>query len=78
MKTRREITNQVTDVNGNVIEYRYLDGGLLLEDQMILNMKHYLYQLTSGKSAPLETTGKDFKKLKDYWMRYYVSYNGNK
>ncbi len=78
MKTRREITNQATDINGNVIEYRYLDGGLLLEDQMTLYMKHYLYQLASGRTAPLETTGKDFRKLKNYWMRYYVNYNENK
>jgi hypothetical protein len=41
-------------------------------------MKHYLYQLASGRTAPLETTGKDFRKLKNYWMRYYVSYNENK
>lgn len=75
MITRKETTNSVTDVNGNVIEYRFLDGGLLPEDQMLLYMKHYLYQLATNKTAPMETTGPDFRKLKNYWMRLYVNYD---
>lgn len=78
MQTRKEITNPVTDVNGNTIEYRFLEGGLLPEDQMTLYMRHYLYQLASGRTVPLETTGPDFRKLKNYWMRLYVQYNESK
>ncbi len=74
MRTRKEATDKVIDANGKTIDYKFFEGGLLLEDEMLLYMRHYLYELTTGKSAPLETTGMDFRKLKNYWMRLYVSY----
>lgn len=74
MRIRKEVSKVAIDVNGKAIEYKFFDGGLLPEDQVILYMKHYLYQLTTGKSAPMETTGEDFKKLKNYLLRLYVNY----
>ena len=74
MRIRKEVSKTAIDVNGNAIEYKFFDGGLLPEDQVILYMKHYLYQLTTGKSAPMETPGEDFKKLKNYLLRLYVNY----
>ena len=74
MRIRKEVSKTAIDVNGNAIEYKFFYCFLLPEDQVILYMKHYLYQLTTGKSAPMETTGEDFKKLKNYLLRLYVNY----
>jgi hypothetical protein len=73
MQVRKELTDRVLDQNGNAINFRYLDG-LLIEDHTMLLMRHFLFKKATGEAPPKETTGKDFRRVKDYLMRFYVDY----
>jgi hypothetical protein len=73
MQVRKELLDRVLDQNGNAINFRYLDG-LLIEDHMGLLMRHFLFKTATGENPPRETTGKDFRRIKDYLMRFYVEH----
>lgn len=74
MQVRKELIDRVVDDSGNSVNYRYMDG-LLIEDEMTLFMQHYLYKLATNSAPDIDTSGADFRKIKDYLMRLYVDYN---
>lgn len=70
MLLRKEIVTKQYDQNGNAYELKFIDGGILPEDQIILFAKHSLYKVTTGE----EKAFPDMTKEKKFLLRFFIHY----
>jgi hypothetical protein len=70
MLFRKEHVSTQIDKFGNVIELKFIDGGILAEDQIIMFAKSSLYKVATGTESPLE----NLRDAQNFLVRLYVDY----